>query len=202
MLYYIILYYTILYYTILYYTILYYTILYYTILYYNILYYTILYFTVLYCTLLYCTILYYTILYYTILYYTVLYCTVLCCTILYYTVLYCTILYSTLLYSSLLYYFSVEQAEIPTDKTYRHKEALCRGHTSKNMPTYRLQMRARHHTSLHISRCNQALCGNIHERSMAFISVLVTSQRSTLPRDYREKQWLLGQRPGNLSFIA
>ena len=60
------------------------------------------------------------------------------------------------------------------------------------MPTYRLQMRPRHHTSLHISRCNQALCGNIHERYMAFISVLVTSQGSMLPRDYRERPVAFG----------
>ena len=35
-------------------------------------------------------------------------------------------------------HISVEQAELPTDTNYTHKEALCRGHTSKNKPTYRL----------------------------------------------------------------
>ena len=66
---------------------------------------------------------------------------------------------------------------------------------AKNMPTYRRQMIPRHHTSLHISRCSRALCGNIHERPMAFISFLVTSQRS-------RGQWPLGHPPGNLSFRA
>ena len=97
------------------------------------------------------------------------------------------------LYPGTVGIFSVEQAELPTDKNYTHKEALCRGHTNKKCR--HIDFKRDHGTTLpctspgatrrYVEIFMRGLC-------MAFISVLVTSQRSMLPRDYRERPVAFG----------
>ena len=80
-----------------------------------------------------------------------------------------------------------------------HTRRLCAENMKAKMKsTYRLQMKPKHHTSLHISRCNQTLRRNYQERPVDFFSVLVMSQRSMLPRDYHERPGAFGTLSRNL----